>query len=1099
MPRRRKMWVLSVSLALLVGGTVHAAPRTSTPKTPQSSKSSKNAKQNAPDPLQALEWRCVGPYRGGRVTAVAGVSGQPLVYYFGATGGGVWKTVDGGARWSNISDGYFATGSVGAIAVAPSDPNVVYVGMGESCIRGNVSHGDGVYKSTDGGRTWTHLGLDDTQQIGRIRVHPDDPERVYVAALGHTFGPNAQRGVYRSKDGGATWQRVLFVNDSTGAVDLAMDPRNPRVLYASFWQAGRTPWSLESGGRGSALYKSTDGGDTWRPLTGHGLPKGPWGRIGVTASAARQDRVWAMVEAEEGGLFRSEDGGASWRRVSEDRRLRQRAWYYSHVFADPQNPDGVVVLNVQFMRSTDGGRTFATVATPHGDHHDLWIAPEDPRRMINGNDGGANVSMDGGASWTRQDNQPTAQFYHVVADDRFPYSLYGAQQDNTTVSIASRTSGAGIGPSDWYPVGGCESGFVAPKKGDADIVYAGCYDGVITRYDHHTETYRDISVYPENPMGWGAEGMKYRFQWTFPIVASSHDPNTLYAAGNVLFRSTDEGHSWTAISPDLTRNDPKKLGPSGGPITKDNTSIEYYCTIFALAESKLDAKVLWAGSDDGRVHVTRDQGAHWSDVTPKDVAAWSMVSQIDASPHDAATAYLAVNRYKLDDYRPYAYVTHDFGKSWKKISGGLPEMAFVRVVREDPVRRGLLYAGTELGVFVSFDAGGSWRPLRMQVARRGAPASDEEPASGLLPIVPVTDLIVKDKDLAASTQGRSFWVLDDLSPLRQVAARENGPGLRLLKPEPAYRFGGPAGRPGEMGLNPSAGAWIYYHLPHAPAEKEEVTLEILDDSGHSVRKFSSKGDPAESGAEGAGGEPGEGGFGGPPPAAKLPAKAGLNRFTWNLRHADAKRFKGLILWGGGLQGPEVPAGRYTLRLQAGGATAVDTLEVRRDPRLATTDAEDRERYQLLLSIRDKLTQTHESIEQLREAREQVKAAAERARTFAKDSTISRSADALVKKLTTVEEALYQTKNRSNQDPLNYPIRLNNKLSALGADVSDTEGRPTSQQQEVFRDVSGRIDVQLNTLRQLLGEELGAFNRLVREREVPAVVVKGDAAAAKPVP
>src|SRR5262245_30138728 len=500
--------------------------------------------------LQALSWRSVGPYRGGRVVAVAGVPGQPLVYYFGGTGGGVWKTLDGGARWSNVSDGYFATGSVGAIAVAPSDPNVVYVGMGESCIRGNVSHGDGVYRSTDAGRTWTHVGLEETFQIGRIRVHPDDPQRLYVAALGHTFGANAQRGVYRSKDGGATWQRVLFVNDSTGAVDLAMDPRNPRVLYASFWQAGRTPWSLESGGRGSALYKSTDGGDTWRALTEHGLTKGPWGRIGVAASGARPDRVWAMIEAEEGGLFRSDDGGANWKRVSEDRRLRQRAWYYSHVYADPQNPDGVVVLNVQFLRSNDGGRTFSPVATPHGDHHDLWIAPDDARRMINGNDGGANISFDGGASWSRQDNQPTAQFYHVATDDRFPYFVYGAQQDNSTVAIPSRTSGLGIDVTDWYPVGGCESGFVSPKKGDAEIVYAGCYDGVITRYDHRTDVSRDVSVYPENPMGWGAEGMKYRFQWTFPILASAHDPSTVYAAGNILFRSINEGQSWEAISPD---------------------------------------------------------------------------------------------------------------------------------------------------------------------------------------------------------------------------------------------------------------------------------------------------------------------------------------------------------------------------------------------------------------------------------------------------------------------------------------------------------------------------------------------------------------------
>ncbi|TMQ71656.1 MAG: glycosyl hydrolase [Candidatus Eisenbacteria bacterium] len=1082
-----------LALSVLVLG--FARPSPSSPPVPRA-----RAGRDSTDLLEALDWRSIGPYRGGRVTAVAGVPGQPLVYYLGATGGGVWKTVDGGAHWKNVSDGWFGAGSVGAIAVAPSDPNVVYVGMGESCIRGNVSQGDGVYKSTDGGRTWTHLGLESTRQIGRIRVHPDDPQRLYVAALGHAFGPSPDRGVYRSKDGGATWQRVLFVNDSTGAVDLAMDPRNPRVLYAGFWQTMRTPWSLESGGRRSALYQSIDGGDTWRSLTGHGLPKGPWGRVGVTASGARPDRVWAVIEADDGGLFRSDDAGASWQRVNDDRRLRQRAWYYSHVFADPQNPDGVVVLNVEFLRSSDGGRTFATVETPHGDHHDLWIAPEDARRMINGNDGGANVSLDGGASWTRQDGQPTGQFYHVAVDDRFPYRLYGAQQDNSTVAIASRTSGRGIGPADWYPVGGCESGFVSPKTGDPEIVYAGCYDGVITRYDHRTDTVRDISVYPENPMGWGAEGMKYRFQWTFPILASRHDPNTLYAAANVLFRSTDEGQSWTAISPDLTRNDPAKLGPSGGPITKDNTSVEYYCTIFALAESPRDRNLLWAGSDDGRVHVTRDQGGHWTDVTPRDVAPWSMVSQIDASPHDAATAYLAVNRYKLDDDRPYAYVTHDFGKSWKKIVTGIPDMAFVRVVREDPARRGLLYAGTELGVYVSVDAGARWRPLPMEVARRKPADLDDTPRAGLLPIVPITDLVVKDRDLVASTQGRGFWILDDLSPLRQSAGRDDKTALHLFHPEPAYRFGGPPGHAGSEGLNPAPGAWIDYRLPRAPRDNEEVQLEILDASGRSVRAFSSKGD-AHDGAEAeGGGGGGEGEARGRGAAAALPAKAGVNRFAWNLRQMDAKRFKGLILWGGGLQGPEVPAGRYRLRLMALGQTAVDSLEVRRDPRLATTDADDRERYDLQLGIRDKLTETHEAIERLREARDQLKAAAERARAFGRDSAIARSAEDLSKKLTTVEEALYQTRNRSSQDPLNYPIRLNNKLSALGSDVSDTEGRPTSQQQEVYRDLVRRIDEQLGKLKAILGDDLASFNRLVREREVPAVVVKGSAAtAAKPAP
>jgi photosystem II stability/assembly factor-like uncharacterized protein len=1048
--------------------------------------------------MQALEWRCIGPYRGGRVTAVTGVSDQPLMFYFGATGGGVWKTVDGGARWRNVSDGFFGTGSVGAVEVAPSDPNVVYVGMGEACIRGNVSHGDGMYRSTDGGETWTHLGLADTRQIGRIQIDPRDPDRVYVAALGHTFGPNADRGVFRTRDGGASWQRVLFTNDSTGAVDLAMDPTNARVLYAGFWQVYRTPWSLESGGRGSALYKSKDGGDSWRRLDGGGLPKGPWGKVGVAVSPVRPERVWALIEAEDGGLYRSDDGGSSWRRTCDDRRLRQRAWYYSHVYADPRDPDRVYVLNVQMMRSIDGGRTFATVAAPHGDHHDLWIAPADPRRMIDGNDGGANVSFDAGASWSTQSNQPTGQFYHVVADDRFPYRLYGAQQDNSTVAIASRTDHSGIGPEDWYPVGGCESGFVAPKPGDADVVYAGCYDGVITRYDHRTETFRNVSVYPENPMGWGAEGMKYRFQWTFPIVTSPNDASTLYAGGNVLFRSNDEGQSWKAISPDLTRNDPRKLGSSGGPITKDNTSIEYYCTIFAMAESPRAPGLLWVGTDDGRVQVSRDAGVHWTEVTPRDLPPWSMVSQIDPSPHDPATAFLAVNRYKLDDYRPYAYVTHDYGKSWRKIVAGLPAMAFVRAVREDPVRRGLLYAGTELGAYVSLDEGGHWQPLKMilppadRAPSRGVVATPAARASGSLPLVPITDLIVKDRDLVVSTQGRGFWILDDLSPLRQLPERPT-PGPQLLTPEVAYRFGGPAGAAGAEGLNPPAGALLYYQLARAPSAGEAVTLEIVDGEGHTVRKLSSLGDPDDVASEDEGEE-------GPraPLTPKLSAKAGLNRFAWDMRTAPARRFKGMVLWGGGLQGPEVLAGRYSVRLTAGGVTRVASLEVRRDPRLATTEADDRARYDLLIAIRDQLSQTHEAIVQIREMRDQVRAAVDRAKASAADTSVARSADRLVHRLTAVEETLYQTKNRSSQDPLNFPIRLNNKLSLLGGTVAGTEGRPTDQQQIVFRDLTRRIDEQLAILHAVTGEDLAAFNRLMRERDVPAVVAR-DAKPSLPEP
>ena len=1013
--------------------------------------------------LDGYSWREIGPFRGGRVTAVAGVSGQPLVYYMGATGGGVWKTTNAGASWAPVTDGQVKTGSVGAVAVAPSDPNVVYAGMGEACIRGNVSHGDGVYRTTDAGKTWSHVGLRETMQIGRIQVHPKDADLVYVAALGHTWGPNAERGVFRSKDGGKSWSKVLFVDDKTGAVDLALDAANPRVLYAATWQVQRTPWSLESGGPGSALHKTTDGGDTWKKLDGKGLPKGPWGRIGVSVSPARPERVYAVIEAEEGGVFRSDDAGATWQRTNDDRRLRQRAWYYTHVYADPKEADTLYVLNVGFFRSKDAGKTFQSIRTPHGDNHDLWIAPEDPRRMVEGNDGGANVSLDGGESWSSIDNQPTAQFYHVIADDQFPYHVYGAQQDNSTVAIASRSGRAGIGAGDWHEVAGCESGYIAPKPGDFDVTYAGCYGGYIGRLDRRTGQERAITVWPDNPMGWGAEGMKYRFQWTFPIVASRHDKGVLYAAGNVLFRTTDEGSTWQAVSPDLTRNDKTKLGPSGGPITKDNTSVEYYGTIFALAESPRDGKVLWAGSDDGLVHVTRDGGTTWSNVTPKGLPEWSRISQIDASAHDAGTAWLAVNRYQLDDYRPYAYVTTDYGASWRAVAAGLPAESFVRVVREDPARRGLVFAGTETGIHVSFDSGASWQPLQRN-----------------LPVVPITDLVVKDDDLVVATQGRSFWVLDDIAALRQSKPELAGAAVHLFAPSPAYRFGGGEGR-GAVGKNPPYGARLRYLLKDAPKDGEEVKLEIFDAKGALVRAYSSKEEKKD---EPSGDGDGEG-FG-PPPAKPLPAKAGLNTSSWDLRHTEATRFKGLVLWAGQTAGPRVAPGRYEARLTAAGQTTSQPLEVRKDPRLSTSDADFAKQQELQLKIRDKLTASHDAISRLRGVRDQVSTAAERAKGSDAEKAVQEARDALVKKLSAVEEALYQTKNRSSQDPLNYPIRLNNKLAALGGTVARADAAPTAQSYAVYDELAAKIDAELATLQRVLAEDVPAFNRLVREKDIPAV-------------
>ncbi|HYN84605.1 MAG TPA: hypothetical protein VER32_05085, partial [Pyrinomonadaceae bacterium] len=805
-PRPRRKLAAPLALALLAQAISFAAPaRAQDAQTPAQPQTQQQATQQAraANPLRTLAYRQIGPFRGGRVTAVAGVPAQPFVYYFGATGGGVWKTTDGGVNWEPVSDAFFKTGSVGGMAVSESDPNVVYVGMGESPIRGNVSHGDGMYKSTDAGKTWKKIGLEDTRHIARVRVHPRNPDLVYVAALGHIFGPNEQRGVFRSKDGGKSWERVLYRGPKAGAIDLTFDPSNANVLYAGFWEVHRKPWTLESGGPGGGLFKSTDGGDTWTELTrAPGMPRGLVGKIGVTVSPANPERVWAIVEAEDGGIFRSDNGGRTWTRTNEQRNLRQRAWYYTRIYADTQNAESVYVLNVGFYKSSDGGRTFNQIPVPHSDNHDLWIAPNDANRMINANDGGANVSMNGGRTWTEQD-QATAQFYRVTVDNDFPYHVYGAQQDNSTVKIASRSADFTINESEWHDVGGGESGWIAPHPQDSNVVFAGSYGGYLTRYDHRTKQLRTVNVWPDNPMGAGAEAMKYRFQWNYPIFFSPHETNTLYVAGDRLFRSTNEGHSWETISPDLTRNDKSKQGSSGGPITKDNTSVEYYNTVFTAMESPVQRGVIWAGSDDGLVHVTRDGGRRWENVTPQGMPEWIQINSLDASPHDAATAYVAATMYKWDDFRPYLYKTSDYGKTWRRINSGIPDGAFTRVIREDPHRRGLLYAGTETGMYVSFDDGESWRPLQLN-----------------LPIVPITDLAVhkRDRDLVVATQGRSFWILDDLGVLEQMTAEtlaaSTSPGgaaaTRLLKPEDAYRTeGGGGGQPlpptATAGANPPNG------------------------------------------------------------------------------------------------------------------------------------------------------------------------------------------------------------------------------------------------------------------------------------------------------
>lgn len=1060
----------SVTLCLLVLSAISVYAQTQTPK--------------EPDLLKQFQYRSIGPYRGGRSAAVAGVPSQPSVFYYGATGGGVWKTTDGGINWESVSDNaVFGTGSVGAIAVADSDPNVVYVGMGESPIRGNVSHGDGVYKSMDAGKTWKRSGLEDTRQIPRIRIHPRNPDLVYVAALGHVWGSNDQRGVFRSKDGGKTWEKILSRGNKAGAIDLVLDPSNPNVLYAGFWEVYRKPWTLESGGPGGGIFKSTDGGDTWTELTRNpGMPRGVIGKVGIAVSPANPERVWAIVEAEDGGVFRSDNAGRTWTRINEERRLRQRAWYYTRIYADPKSVDTVYVLNVQFLRSNDGGRTYSPLAVPHGDNHDLWIAPDDPNRMIQSNDGGANVSFNGGRSWTEQD-QPTAQFYRVTVDNDFPYNVYGAQQDNSTVRIASRTNGNGIGLRDWYDVGGGESGWIAPSPKDSQIVFAGSYGGLLTRYDNRTGQERAINPYPNNPMGSGADALKYRFQWNFPIVFSPHDPNTLYAAANVLFKSTDEGASWQVISPDLTRNDKSKQGASGGPITKDNTSVEYYATIFALMESPIQAGTIWAGSDDGLVQLSRDGGKNWSNVTPPAslMPEWIQINSLEASAHDPATAYVAGTMYKWDDNRPYLYKTSDYGKTWKKITNGIPDTAFTRVIREDPNKRGLLYAGTETGMYVSFDNGERWQSFQLN-----------------LPVVPITDLAVhkRDKELVVATQGRSFWILDDLPLLHQMIDDGGFDAVkttRLYKPKDSYRTQGGGGFPlgpnATVGQNPPNGVVVYYSLKAKPTT--DLELEFLDLTGKTVEKFTARlPKTGEQAAAPPAGQAGGGGGGfGPPQTPPPPAEPGLNRFVWDTRHAAAVRFPNLILWAGEMRGPKLSPGTYQVRMKVDGQTLTQNFDIKADPRLNTTAADYAKQLELGLKIRDKLSETHNAIVKIRETRRQVEDLLKRVAGQSQYKAVTDAGAALNKELTSIEEALYQTRNQSNQDPLNYPIRLNNKLAALAGVVGSAEAAPTAQSYAVYDEVVTQIDAQLQKLAQIMSTNVPAFNRLVRDQNIPAVVVK----------
>jgi photosystem II stability/assembly factor-like uncharacterized protein len=995
--------------------------------------------------FEGLSYRSVGPVRGGRSIAVSGSDSRPLEYYFGATGGGLWKTTDAGTTWRPVTDGQINSSSVGAIGQCAANPDVVYIGMGEVQLRGNIMQGDGVYKSTDAGQTWTHSGLPESQAIGRIRVHPTNCDLVYAAVLGHPYGPHPERGVYRSADGGTTWQKVLYRDDTTGAVDLIIDPNDPNTLYAGLWQVYRTSWGMYSGGEGSGLFKSTDGGITWTELNDRpGLPESIWGKVGVSVSGADSNRVYAIIEADSGGVFRSDDAGATWTRVNEDRRLRQRAFYYTRIYADPVERDVVYVLNVSFHKSTDGGETFPiTIRPPHGDNHDLWIASNDNQRMVQGNDGGGNVSWNGGQTWTEQD-YPTAQLYHITTTHHVPYWVCGAQQDNSTACVPSN---GWRQMADLVAVGGGESGYIANDPENPNIFYAGSYGGLMTRFDYATGESERINVWPENPMGHSSEDIRERFQWTYPIVFSRTGPKRLYTGSQHLWMTTTEGMSWERISPDLTRADPETLGPSGGPITRDQTGVETYGTIFTIAPSPHDANTIWTGSDDGYVQLTRDHGRTWKNVTPPDMPGFARISLIEVSPHRPGTAYVAAKRYQLDDRQPYIYRTDDYGETWATTVSGIADGHYVHAVREDIVRPHLLFAGTEHGVYLSFDNGARWLPFNRN-----------------LPDVQVPNLVVHGSDLVIATHGRSAYIMDNITPLRQLNETVVASDVHLFDPADAQR-----------GLDNNLP--ITYYLDD---DATRVSIDIIDAGGNVVRNYTGTRGPAGPGGgrvgeevdEDEGGRGGRGGGG-----ARVRTDAGTNRFTWDMRHEGATTFPGMIMWAAGSNGPQVLPGNYTVRLQVDEEPAqTQAFEVGMDPRMVDVTMDDlRRQFDLAIQVRDRTSQANQAVIDVRKIYAEIEDRVE------KDASVATPGQELRGKLGTVEESLYQVRNQSNQDPLNFPIRLNNKLAALQGAVEGVHGAPTAQTYEVFEELSGQLDVQLEALNRIIITDLAEFNRLLQSK------------------
>ena len=1007
----------------------------------------KNNNQFSKDYFNATKWRNIGPFRGGRSCAVTGVSKQPNLFYMGSTGGGIWKTNDAGNTWKNISDGFFG-GSVGSIAVSEWDNNVIYAGMGEKTIRGNVSSGDGVWKSVDAGKTWKKMGLTNSRHIPRIRIHPKNPDIVYAAVLGDIYKSTTDRGVYKSIDGGNTWKKVLYSNKDAGAIDLLIDPNNPRILYATTWNVRRTPYSLSSGGDGSGIWKSTDNGETWKNISANdGLPKGVWGISGVTVSPINSDIVWALIENKNGGVYKSTNGGKTWKLINKEQKLRQRAWYYTRLYADTKDEDILYVLNVRYHKSTDGGKTYKTYNAPHGDHHDLWIAPEDNQRMIIGDDGGAQISFDAGENWSTYLNQPTSQFYRVTTDNHFPYRIYAAQQDNSTLRISHRTNGRFITDKDWENSAGGESGHIAVDPLNNDIVYGGSYGGLLTRKNHKTGETRAINVWPDDPMGHGAEDFKYRFQWNFPVLFSPNNSKKLYAASNHLHATTNEGQSWEIISPDLTRNDSKTLVSSGGPITKDNTGVEYYGTIFAVAEVPNEDGVIYTGSDDGLVHITKNGGKNWENITPKGMPEWMMINCIEINPHKKGGAYVVGTKYKSGDYRPYIYATENYGKSWRKITTGIQQEDFTRALRADPKRKGLLYAGTERGMYISFNDGKSWDKFQLN-----------------LPIVPITDLTIKEDNLIAATQGRSLWIIDDLTPLHQLNTTLTNSDFFIYKPKASYRMGGGRNATSRRnGTNHYGGVGINYYLKNY-TKKDTIAIRIYDSNKTLVSTHSNYPDKDLK-------------------EEKLKVKEGNNQFYWNMMYKGAERVKGMILWWASLSGPMALPGDYAAELSVNRKVKSQPFTILKKPNSEASAADLKAQFDFINGINTKMTEIHKALKNVKKVRAQVS----KLKTSLKDKKANKPlldfATKLIKDMTVIENNLYQTKSKSNQDPLNFPIKLNNKLGHLNSLSRIGDFKPTDQAIAFKKEVTKAIDIELNKLYSLFNNDVKELNKKVKQAQI----------------